>query len=170
MRYDPIQKDLFVKNRRRLAALLQPKALAVLNNNDTLPTNADGEFRLHPNADLFYLTGIEQEESMLVLFPDAHDPRNREILFVRESSPLLETWEGRKLSKDDARKISGVERVEWLSSFPTLFHALMGECDRVYLNANEHARAMSRSGPGTRVLCATRSTAIRCMITIGSRA
>ena len=142
MRYDPIQKDLFVQNRRRLAALLQPKSLAVVNNNDTLPTNADGTLRLHPNSDLFYLTGIEQEESILLLFPDAHEPRMREILFIRESSPLLETWEGRKLSKDDARRISGIERVEWLSSFPNLFHALMCESERVYLNANEHARAM----------------------------
>jgi Xaa-Pro aminopeptidase len=141
MRYDPIQKDLFIQNRRRLTALLQPKSLAVLNNNDSLPTNADGTFLLHPNADLFYLTGIEQEESVLLLFPDAHESRQREILFLRESSPLLETWEGRKLSKDDARKISGIERVEWLSSFPGIFHTLMGECDRVYLNANEHARA-----------------------------
>jgi Xaa-Pro aminopeptidase len=141
MRYDPIQKSLFVENRRRLAALLQPKALAVVNNNDTLPTNADGSFRLHPNSDLFYLTGLEQEESVLLLFPDAHEPRQREILFVREPNALLETWEGRKLSKEDAQKISGIERVEWLSSFAGIFHALMGECERVYLNANEHARA-----------------------------
>src|SRR6187399_2567919 len=137
MRYDPIQKDLFVQNRRRLAALLQPNSLAVVNNNDTLPTNADGTLRLHPNSDLFYLTGIEQEESILLLFPDAHEPRMREILFVRESSLLLETWEGRKLSKDDAKKISGIERVEWLSSFPGIFHALMCEVEHVYLNANE---------------------------------
>jgi Xaa-Pro aminopeptidase len=141
MRYDPIQKDLFVQNRRRLAELLPPKSLAVVNNNDMLPTNADGVFRLHPNSDLFYLSGVEQEESILLLFPDAHEPRMREILFIRESSPLLETWEGRKLSKDEARKISGIERVEWLSSFANIFHTLMCECERVYLNANEHARA-----------------------------
>ncbi len=141
MRYDPIQKELFVQNRHRLAALLKPKALAVVNNNDSLPTNADGTYLLHPNSDLFYLTGIEQEESMLLLFPEAHEPRMREILFIRESSPLLETWEGRKLTKEDAKKISGIERVEWLSSFPGIFHTLMCEAERVYLNANEHARA-----------------------------
>ncbi len=141
MRYDPIQKDLFVQNRRRLAALLQPTALAVVNNNDSLPTNADGTHLLHPNSDLFYLTGIEQEETILLLFPDAHEPRMREILFLRDTSPLLETWEGRKLSKDDAKKISGIERVESLSSFRGIFHALMCEGDLVYLNANEHARA-----------------------------
>lgn len=141
MRYAPIQKDLFVQNRRRLGALLQPKSLAVVNNNDVMPTNADGSFLLHPNSDLFYLTGIEQEESMLLLYPDAHEPRMREILFIRESSPLLETWEGRKLDKESARRISGIERVEWVSSFPQIFHTLMGECDGAYLNANEHARA-----------------------------
>src|SRR5688572_29697697 len=124
MRYDPIQKDLFVQNRRRLAELLPPKSLAVVNNNDMLPTNADGVFRLHPNSDLFYLSGVEQEESILLLFPDAHEPRMREILFIRESSPLLETWEGCELSKDEARKISGIERVEWLSSFANIFHTL----------------------------------------------
>ena len=141
MRYDPIQKDLFIENRLRLTALIQPKALAVLNNNDVLPTNADGSFRLHPSSDLFYLTGIEQEESVLLLFPDAHEPRLREILFIREPTPLMETWEGRKLSKEDAQKISGIERVEWLSSFPSIFHTLMCECDRAYLNSNEHGRA-----------------------------
>src|SRR4051794_32882487 len=114
MRYDPIQKDLFVQNRRRLAARLQPKSLAVVNNNDQMPKNADGSHLLCANSDLFYLTGIEQEESILLLYPDAHEPRMREILFVREASPLLETWEGRKLSKDDAKKISGIERIEWL--------------------------------------------------------
>src|SRR5688500_297529 len=106
MRHSPIPPSLFVENRRRLTALLAPKSLAVLNNNDALPTSADGVFRLHANPDLFYLTGIAQEESMLLLFPDAHEARQREILFIREANPLLETWEGRKLSKEAAQKIS----------------------------------------------------------------
>src|SRR4051812_38127003 len=141
MRYGPIPSKLFVENRRRLAALMQPKSLAVLNNNDILPTNADGTLTLRPNSDLFYLTGVEQEESLLLLFPDAHDPRQREILFLRELTPQVQTWEGAKLSREEATKRTGIERVEWLSSLPGILHALMSEADHVYLNANEHTRA-----------------------------
>ena len=141
MRYDSIQSKLFIENRRRLCALLQPASLVAVNNNDILPTNADGTLLLHPNSDLFYLTGIEQEDSVLLLFPEALDPRNREILFIRDVTPLMETWEGHKLSKDEARKISGIERVEWVSDFDPIFRLLMCECERVYLNSNEHARA-----------------------------
>ena len=82
MRHLPIKPKLFKDNRRRLAELLEPQSLAVVNANDVLPTNADGTFIIHPNADLFYLTGIEQEESILVLFPDAPDPKHREVLFL----------------------------------------------------------------------------------------
>src|SRR5260221_4454591 len=102
MRHAPITPQLFIENRERLRRLLPPKSLVALNNNDVLPTNADGALVLHPNADLFYLTGVEQEESVLVLFPEATEERNREILFLRETSPLIETWEGKRLSKDEA--------------------------------------------------------------------
>jgi Xaa-Pro aminopeptidase len=133
--------DVFAENRKRVAAKLQPHSLAIVNNNDVLPTNADGTFILHPNADLFYLTGIEQEESLVVIFPDAHEEKNREILFIREASPLLETWEGKKLTKEAASAISGIQRVELLSSFASIFRALMCEAENIYLNANEHPRA-----------------------------
>ena len=136
-----INPQFFVENRASLARLMLPNALAVLNANDILPTNADGTLRLQPNADLFYLSGIEQEESILLIYPDAHEEKMREILFLRETSELLETWEGHKLSKQEAKEISGVARVEWLSEFQPLFHRLMCECDHVYLNSNEHKRA-----------------------------
>jgi Xaa-Pro aminopeptidase len=142
MRYRPINPELFISNRANLTKLMLPNSLAVVNANDVLPTNADGTFPLHPNSDLFYLTGVEQEESILLLYPDAHEEKMREILFLRETNELLATWEGHKLTKDDARKISGVERVEWLSEFRPLFHRLMCECDHVYLNSNEHKRAV----------------------------
>ncbi len=141
MRYAPIDPELFTGNRDRLKRLLLPNSLAVVNANDVLPANADAVLPLKPNPDLFYLTGIEQEESMLLLFPDAADEKHREILFLRQPDPRLETWEGHKLTQAEARKISGVARVEWLADFPALFHRLMCECDHVYLNANEHARA-----------------------------
>jgi len=136
-----IPADVFVQNRLRVAAMMQPNSVAFVNNNDVLPTNADGSFILHPNADLFYLTGIEQEESLLVLFPGAHEEKNREILFIREASPLLETWEGTKLTTEQASTISGIKRVELLSAFPNVFRNLMCEAEHVYLNANEHPRA-----------------------------
>lgn len=142
MRHEPIKSELFVNNRRRLCGLLQPNSIALLNANDVLPTNADGSLPLVPNADLFYLTGIEQEESILLLAPDADDPAHREILFLREAHPELERWEGHKLTKEEATEISGVKNVQWLSAFPQLFHRLMCECEHVYLNTNEHKRAV----------------------------
>ena len=141
MRHLPIKNQLFKDNRRRLAELLEPQSLAVVNANDVLPTNADGTFIIHPNADLFYLTGIEQEESILVLFPDAPDPKHREILFLREPSEHLRIWEGFKHSKEEARKISGIDSVHWISEFPVLFKILMFEAKQAYLNNNEHNRA-----------------------------
>jgi Xaa-Pro aminopeptidase len=141
MRYAPINPQLFVTNRSRLKTLLLPNSLVVVNANDVLPTNADGTFLLKQNTDLFYLTGIEQEESLLLLYPDAHDEKHREILFLREPNPLLETWEGHKLTKAEAQKLSGIARVEWLTDFPALFHRLMCECDHAWLNSNEHKRA-----------------------------
>src|SRR5436190_1508213 len=92
-RYAPIPPTLFFENRARLKKLFLPNSLAVVNANDVFPTNADGSLRLVPNADLFYLTGVEQEESILLLYPDAHDEKQREILFIRDLRPELETWE-----------------------------------------------------------------------------
>jgi len=142
MRYRPIDSKLFVNHRANLYKLILPNSLAVLNVNDVLPTNADGTLRLRPNADLFYLSGVEQEESILLLYPDAHEEKMREILFLRETNELLAIWEGHKLTKAEAQKISGIERVEWLSEFRPLFHRLMCECEHVYLNSNEHKRAV----------------------------
>jgi Xaa-Pro aminopeptidase len=141
MRYAPIDNKLFTSNRNKLKKVLLPNSLSVVNSNDILPTNADGVLLLRPNSDLFYLTGIEQEETILLIYPHAHEENQREILFLREPNPLAETWEGHKLTKEEARKITGIKRVEWLSEFHALFHRLMCECDHVYLNTNEHKRA-----------------------------
>lgn len=141
MRHAPIDSKLFTENRERLKKLLPPKSLAIVNANDVLPTNADGSLPLHPNSDLFYLSGIEQEESILLLAPDAHEPKHREILFLREPNEHLKIWEGHKHSKDDATKISGIKQVKWLSEFPVIFRQLMCEQEHVWLNSNEHKRA-----------------------------
>jgi len=142
MRYHPIDPQLFINNRANLAKLLLPNSLVALNANDVLPTNADGSLPLRQSSDLFYLTGVDQEETILLIYPDAHEENMREILFVRETNDLLATWEGHKLTKEEATKISGIKRVEWLPEFRPLFHRLMCECDHVYLNTNEHKRAV----------------------------
>jgi Xaa-Pro aminopeptidase len=141
MRYAPIDPELFVENRARLKQLLPPRALAVVNANDILPTNADGTLGFVQNSDLFYLTGVDQEETILMLYPDAQDEKLREILFLRETSDEIATWEGRKLTKDDARKRTGIKEVRWLAEFPVLFRGLMCEAEQVFLNTNEHKRA-----------------------------
>lgn len=141
MRYEPIDQSLFVQNRNRLKGLLLPHSLAVVNANDVLPTNADGSMPSIANTDLFYLSGVEQEQSILVLYPDADDEKHRELLFLRETSDELAVWEGHKLTKEEARKVSGIQQVHWLQDFPRLFHRLMCECEHVYLNTNEHKRA-----------------------------
>lgn len=141
MRYRAIDPKMFTSHRANLAKLLAPNSLAIVNANDILPTNADGSLLLRQNSDLFYLTGVDQEQSILLLYPDAHEENMREILFLRETSDLIAVWEGHKLTKDEARKLTGIKRIEWLSEFPALFHRLMCECDHVYLNTNEHKRA-----------------------------
>ena len=142
MRHLPIDAALFVENRARLAKLLPPRSVAVVNANDIPPTNADGTRLPVANSDLFYLSGIEQEESILVLAPDAPDEKLREVLFVRESSDLLKVWEGYKLTKEDATRTSGIAAVKWLSDFRTVFRQLMCDADEVFLNTNEHKRAV----------------------------
>lgn len=142
MRYSAITPRLFIENRARLASLLPANALAVVNANDTCPTNADGTQNTIVNSDLFYLTGVEQEQSILVLYPDAADEKHRELLFLREPTAENELWEGRKLTREEARKRTGIQHVHWLSEFRRLFHQLICECDHVFLNSNEHKRAV----------------------------
>jgi len=145
MRYRPIPKELFISNRKRLVKLLKPGAVAVLNANDIMPTNADGTLGYRQNADLFFLTGVQQEETLLVLCPGFPDKKYREVLFVRQPNELLEKWEGHKLSREEATALSGIETVLWLTDFEKWFHHLMvmGGVEFVYLNTNEHYRAQA---------------------------
>jgi Xaa-Pro aminopeptidase len=141
MKAVPLPSALFILNRERLVQRLLPRSLAVLNANDLMPTNADGTMGHLQNADLFYLTGVHQEETILLLAPDAFDPNQREILFVRQPNEQLTIWEGHKLTKEQATAISGIKNVKWLSEFPTIFHSLMCELENVFFNTNEHPRA-----------------------------
>jgi Xaa-Pro aminopeptidase len=142
MRHAPIDSMLFVTNRERLKQLMLKNSLAVVNANDVPPTNADGTLALPAASDLFYLSGVEQEQSILLLYPDADDDKHREILFLREPTPEIELWEGHKLTKEEALRVTGVENIRWLSEFRRLFRRLMCECEHVYLNSNEHARSV----------------------------
>ncbi len=144
MRHAPIDSHLFAANRERLRMLLPPHSVAVVNANDVPPTNADGSLPLVPNSDLFYLSGVEQEESILVISPDAFDEKLREVLFVREPNEHLKIWEGYKLSKADAIKASGIKTVKWLSEFDTVFRGLVFDAEQVFLNSNEHKRSESQ--------------------------
>ena len=141
MRHLSVNSKLFSNNRKKLCGKLPGKAIAVANANDVMPTNADGTLPLHPNSDLFYLSGIEQEESILVLFPDCSNPKHREILFVRQPSEHLKIWEGYKHSREDAQKISGIQTVYWIEDFDNIFQLLAAEAEVFYLNDNEHSRA-----------------------------
>lgn len=141
MRHEPIPSALFSENRARLKERLPASSLAIVNANDIPPTNADGSLTPTPNSDLFYLSGIEQEESILLLAPDALDEKLREVLFLREPSEHLKTWEGHKHPKKEAQDISGIQQIKWLTDFPGILHRLMCEMDHVWLNSNEHSRA-----------------------------
>lgn len=141
MKYMPINKDLFVQNRERLVRHLRPCSIAVLNSNDIMPTSADGVMPFVQNTDIFYLSGTDQEKSILVICPDAKEEKHREILFVRETNEHVAAWEGHKLTKKQASEISGIKTVLWTSEFDKIFRPLVTESDNIYLNTNEHLRA-----------------------------
>lgn len=141
MRSPPMPAEFFVENRKRLAAGLPPGSLVIVHSNDVMPTNADGTMGFVQNSDLFYLSGVDQEESILVLFPDAGDVKHREMLFVRETSEQIAIWEGHKLTKNQATERSGIRQVHWLQEFDGIFRQVMCQAEQVYLNLNEHPRA-----------------------------
>jgi len=141
MKYLPIDKKLFIQNRKRFAKQLENKSIAVFNSNDIMPTSADGTHGFIQQTDLLYLSGIDQAESTLVICPDAREEKNREILFVKETNPKIALWEGHKYSKDEARAVSGIKSVYWNHEFEDVFIPLVFESDNIYLNTNEHLRA-----------------------------
>lgn len=141
MRYEPIPAGLFLRNREHLRGLLKPNSMVILHANDIYPTNADGTMPFKQNSDLFYLTGVDQEETTLLLMPDAPEPQEREILFVKETSERLAIWEGQKLTKELARTVSGIQRVEWSNTFEGCLHRCAPQVEHIYLSTNEHLRA-----------------------------
>lgn len=141
MRYQTQPQALFIKNREKLADKLLPNSLAVFHSNDIMPTNADGTMRFRQNNDLFYLSGIDQEESVLVLCPDFPNEQMREILFIRKTNEHIAIWEGHKYTKEEAFEASGIKNIQWVENFEGTLNSLMSLSENVYLNTNEHLRA-----------------------------
>ena len=144
MKYQPISKKLFEHNRALFSTHLNTQSLAVFCSNDKMPTNADGTMPFKQNSDLFWMSGVDQEESKLVIFPGCLNPKHREILFLKETSDLISIWEGEKLSKEKAYNVSGISTVYWNSQFEDVFNELMKEAESIYLNSNDHTRSTSK--------------------------
>jgi len=141
MKYNQIDKELFIHNRKRFVEQMSEGALAVFNSNDIYPISADSTMPFQQHRDILHLSGVDQEESILVIAPWASNPAHREILFLRETNEHIAVWEGEKLTKDRAFEVSGIKTVYWLNQFDTIFKQLMIEVEAIYLNTNEHLRA-----------------------------
>ncbi len=143
MRYLPIVNKLFIENRERYKAHLLPKSIAFFNANDEMPRSADQNYPFHQHPDLFYLTGIDQEQTLLVIFPDAPLPKYREILFLRKTNEHIAVWEGHKYTKEEARAASGIQTIMWTEDIPSVIPMLMNHSLNVYINLNENDRFAS---------------------------
>lgn len=140
MKYNPLSSSFYINSRKAFMAELKPKSLAVFNSNDIYPISADSTLPFEQHRDIFYLSGIDQEESILVLFPNAFEEKQREILFIRKTDDHIAIWEGAKLNKAQAMDISGIQTICWLEDFKAVFQKLSTQCDTFYFNTNEHYR------------------------------
>jgi len=141
MKYHQIDSKLYIKNRKNFMAQMEPKSLAVFNSNDIYPISADSTMPFQQARDILYLSGVDQEESILVLFPDAPEEKHKEILFLKETNEHIAVWEGEKLTKERALEVSGIKTVYWLKEFEKIFFEVMTQVETIYLNTNEHYRA-----------------------------
>jgi Xaa-Pro aminopeptidase len=141
MKYTRLPSAVFTKHRQRFMAKLKPNSIAVFNSNDIYPVSADSTLPFEQHRDLFYLTGIDQEETILVLCPDAKDPKHREMVFVRETNAHIAVWEGHKLTKSEATAVTGIDNVQWTTDFEVSFLELAKQAENIYINTNEHYRA-----------------------------
>lgn len=140
MKYHPLDPAIFIQNRQRFVAKMESRSLAIFNSNDELPTNGDATYKFKQNSDLYWLTGIEQEDTMLVLFPDNPDPKFREVLVLTRPNELKEKWDGKRLRAAEAKAISGISTIIWLDSLEGLLQPWVHLADAIYLNTNENDR------------------------------
>jgi Xaa-Pro aminopeptidase len=141
MKNPKIDRNLFIQNRQRLLKRLKPNSIAIFNSNDVMPTSADGTLPFRQQTDIFYLSGIDQEETLLVICPDAREDKQKEILFIKETNEQIATWEGRKYTKAEVQDISGIPTAHWISELDTILRPLVVQSENIYLNSNEHLRA-----------------------------
>jgi len=140
MKYLPVNEHLFTNNRKNFVSRIKPASIAIFNSNDEFPRSGDQTFVFKQNADFFYLTGIDQEQSILILFPDCPNSLYREVLFLRQTNEHIAVWEGHKYTKEEARKTSGIESVYWLNEFDSILHSIINYADNIYINTNENDR------------------------------
>ncbi|SJZ45002.1 Xaa-Pro aminopeptidase [Sediminibacterium ginsengisoli] len=143
MKYLPVNPALFVNNRKRFVKEMLPATIAVFVSNDETPSNGDALYTFKQNSDLFWLSGIEQEDSMVILFPDCPDPKYREVLVLVRPNELKEKWDGRRLRAEEATAISGIKTVIWLDSLDALLQGWIHLADGIYLDSNENDRKAS---------------------------
>jgi Xaa-Pro aminopeptidase len=141
MKYDKINTQLFIKNRKNFASQMKSNSLAIFNSNDVYPISADSTMPFEQHSDIFYLSGVDQEESVLMLFPDCPNESLREVLFVTETNDHIAVWEGEKLTKRVAFETSGIKTVYWLQDLEKVLFEMSSYCDTFYINTNEHYRA-----------------------------
>jgi len=148
MRYQAIDPTLFVNNREKFAKKIEPNAVAIFHANDKYPRNGDQFYPYRQQSDFFYLSGVDQEKSILLLAPDHPEPKNREVLFLIETNEQIAIWNGHKLTKEEAKQVSGIENIQWLESFELMLRDLMVWSEKVYLNTYEypkyHSEILSR--------------------------
>jgi Xaa-Pro aminopeptidase len=144
MRYEKINSDLFIHNRKNFIQGMSVNAIAILSSNDVMPNNADDVMNFTQNNDLFYLSGIDQEETILLLYPDAYKEDYREVLFITKTSELMRIWDGDKLTKEQATEISGIKNVMWLDEFEKYLQLFAFEADTFYLGHNEHIKRLTK--------------------------
>jgi Xaa-Pro aminopeptidase len=144
MRYEKLPSTLFIRNRAKLIQLLPPKSLVIISSNDIMPTNADGTMGFKQNSDLFYLSGLDQEETIILLYPDAPEDQYKEIAFIKETSELIEIWEGHKFTKSEAFAISGIKNIQWINRLDQILKAILYSAENIYLIDNEHIRNTSK--------------------------
>jgi len=140
MKYLPVNQRLFLYNRKNFVSRLKPSSIAIFNANDEFPRSGDQTFVFKQNADFFYLTGIDQEQSILILFPDCPNTLYKEVLFLRQTSEHIAVWEGHKYTKEEAKQVSGIKSVFWLSEFDAILHSIINYAENIYINTNENDR------------------------------
>ena len=145
MKYQKINNGLFITNRKKFVTRMKKNSVAFFNSNDIYPVSADSTLPFEQHRDIFYLSGVDQEESVLMINPYDEDPRMREVLFLKETNAHIAVWEGPKLDKESAFETSGISTVYWLTEMESIIEKVMKKCDNLYINRNEHYRAKTET-------------------------